>query len=123
MRIYNKNYQIDRRKELRNNQTGAEKILWEKLRRRQVEGFKFRRQYGIGEYIVDFYCSELKLVIEIDGEYHENKGVKEYDLERDKYLTSLGFKVIRFTNDEVVDECEKVVEKIKKLTPSSDVFP
>jgi len=119
MRIYNKNFQLDRRKELRNNQTKAEKILWEKLRKRQMAGYKFRRQYGIGEYIVDFYCTELKLVIEVDGGYHDKKEIQNYDMKREEYLTSFGIKVIRFKNEEVLNSCDEVVEKLKKeLHPS-----
>lgn len=113
MRIYNKNFQEERRKELRNNQTRAEKVLWEKIRRRQLKGYKFRRQHGIGEYIVDFYCSKLKLVIEVDGGYHEEAGRQEYDEKRDSYLSSLGLKVIRIKNDEVLDNCKEVIEDLK----------
>ena len=119
MRIYNKNFQLDRRKELRNNQTKAEIILWEKLRRRQIGGYKFRRQYGIDEYIVDFYCAELKLIVEVDGGYHDEKEIQSYDMKRDGYLTSLGLKIIRFKNEEVLNSCDEVVEKLKKeLHPS-----
>ena len=106
MKVYNKKDNIGKRKSLRRNSTEAEDILWEKLRGKQFMGLKFRRQYGIGEYIADFYCSKLKLVIEVDGEIHESIEAKEYDRIRYEYFSSLGIKTIRVKNHEVRGDIE-----------------
>jgi very-short-patch-repair endonuclease len=101
-----------RRKELRNNSTPEEILLWLKLKNSQL-GFKFRRQHSIGGYIVDFYCPSKKLVIEIDGSQHFTKDGKEYDEIRSNYFKGLNIKVIRFTNLEIATETQGVVGKIK----------
>ncbi len=104
-----------RRKDLRNYPTYAEKYLWYELRKGQLGGKKFRRQQSIGNYIVDFYCPEEKLVVELDGEHHNEDGQKEYDKIRTKYLESLKLKVIRFKNTDVIFDRDKVVNAIMKL--------
>jgi very-short-patch-repair endonuclease len=97
-------------KKLRQDQTSAETKLWTILRNRQLDNLKFRRQQPIGQLIVDFYCSEAKLVIEIDGDTHaEQKG---YDAKRTQWLENEGYKVIRFTNDEVITNLENVAMEI-----------
>ncbi|MFN8576369.1 MAG: endonuclease domain-containing protein [Candidatus Sericytochromatia bacterium] len=106
-------------RKLRKEQTPQEKILWELLRNRQICGKKFLRQYPIkfnldeGErfFIADFYCSENKLVIELDGRVHEN--TKEYDKLRDSLISLKKIKVIRFTNDEIEQNINKILKKIK----------
>ena len=111
--IYNRKKQTQRRKDLRNNCTKEEKIIWNAIRKNQLE-IKFRRQYGIGHYVVDFCAPTIKLIIEIDGESHlENKQI-DYDAERTKNLKELGFTVIRFWNTEVKFDLDDVVLKIKK---------
>ena len=107
---------------LRKTQTDAEDIIWQSLRNRKILGFKFRRQHPLGIYIADFYCFEAKLVIEIDGGIHNQAENKEYDENRSIELEELGITVIRFTNKEVEDNLEKVLNSIKKhlqkhLTP------
>lgn len=99
-------------------QTPAEKILWGRLRNRQLAGFKFRRQHSISNFIVDFFCLECNLVIEIDGAYHNEKTQAEYDAERTLELTKRGLRVIRFTNDEVVNKTEFVIQEIVKHLPN-----
>jgi len=111
-RINNLNILLDRRRELRNNQTKAEDILWQYLRGKKL-GVKFRRQHSIGGYILDFYCIDRKLVIEIDGEIHNTSEAKEYDDIRDKFFTSLDFAVMRFKNSEVENDIDLVIERIK----------
>ncbi|MFH0804074.1 MAG: endonuclease domain-containing protein [Candidatus Zambryskibacteria bacterium] len=101
----------DRRKELRQSSTPQEKLLWERLRNRKL-GPRFRRQYSIGGYILDFYCPEKKLIIELDGEVHNTKEAKEYDEVRDKYFRELGYKVLRFWNSGIEQDMEKVLDKI-----------
>jgi len=111
--IYNKSKQKEKRRELRQKSTKTEIILWGILRNRQL-GAKFRRQYSIGYYITDFCCPTKKVVIELDGEYHNEKEQIYYDNERQKTIEELGFKVLRFTNKEIEKELDKVIEKIKK---------
>jgi very-short-patch-repair endonuclease len=97
---------------LRKNATLAENILWKKLRDRNIFQVKFRRQHPVDIFIVDFYCHEIKLVIEIDGEIHESEQAKEYDSSRQSCLESLGLTVIRFTNHEVIFEMDLVLNRI-----------
>ena len=113
-RFYNKPVLTKTRKQLRNNCTDAEKYLWYELRRSQLCGKKFRRQHSIGNFVVDFYCAEEKLAIELDGEHHFEEEQKKYDDERTKYLNSNGIKVIRFKNTDVIFDRERVVKEIEK---------
>jgi len=99
-------------KELRKNSTDAEKKLWECLRRKNINGLKFRRQEPIGNFIVDFVCYEKKLAIEIDGNQHLNQ--KYYDKDRDNWLKSNGFSVLRFGNDDVLKNINDILEIIKQ---------
>ena len=107
-------------RELRRNQTDAERRLWQALRMHQVVGIRFRRQHAIGHYIVDFCCLKPKLIIEVDGGHHQQQ--KEYDDERTAFLASKGFRVLRFWNHEVMNDLDAVVREIervvKELTPS-----
>ncbi|RBO85758.1 endonuclease domain-containing protein [Marinomonas aquiplantarum] len=96
------------RADLRTNMTEPERRLWRHLRGCQF-GVKFRRQYGIGCYVVDFYCPSLKLVIEIDGDSHFSTQGIAHDRIRDEYLSSMGISIIRFTNDEIMHELGSVV--------------
>lgn len=95
--------------------TPAEKILWEKLKGKSLDSFKFRRQHPISKYIVDFYCHALKLVIEIDGNIHDLKDQIEYDAGREFELQELGLRVLRFRNEEVILSPDKVLNKILEL--------
>jgi len=102
------------RKDLRNSLTAAEAVLWKSLQGRQLLGKKFRRQVSIGRYIVDFYCPECGLVIELDGERHFSITIDEYEAERTKYLEEEGLRVIRFENQELYDDLEGVLETIRE---------
>ena len=101
------------RKELRRNATASEVILWQGLRDRKLKNRKFRRQHGIGPYIVDFYCQEEKLVVEVDGSSHDNIGTQQADATRDAWLSQHGYKVLRFSNDEVYRNVERVLWAIE----------
>jgi very-short-patch-repair endonuclease len=101
-------------KQLRKNLTPAESLLWQKLRSKQLDGLKFRCQHPVGSFILDFYCPALKLVIEIDGKSHQNQ--QEYDQARTDQLSYYGYHVVRFTNEEIFQDVDKVVEKIKIFT-------
>jgi very-short-patch-repair endonuclease len=98
--------------QLRENMTDSENHLWWKIKTKQVNGLIFYRQKPIGDYIVDFYCPKAKLVIEIDGSHHFIGETIEYDRIRDDYLSSLGLKVLRFTNNDVLKNVKGVLEKI-----------
>ncbi len=99
-----------RAKELRQEMTEVEEILWAELRNRQLENLKFRRQHPLAQYIVDFYCAKHKLIVELDGGIHKQQ--KEYDAERSRYLEQHGYRVIRFWNHEVENSLSKVLEAI-----------
>ena len=101
----------------RKNPTRAEEILWEYLRKEQL-GVKFRRQHSIEKYIADFVCLEKQLIIELDGEVHNQQ--VDYDVIRTKHLQELGFKVIRFQNEEVFESIEKILSKIREELSSSN---
>jgi very-short-patch-repair endonuclease len=104
------------RQDLRVNSTKAEDILWVRLRRKQLNGFKFRRQHSIGRYIVDFYCKDLALVIELDGSHHDEDNQVEYDNIRTEYFKRLGINELRFKNFEASNDLNNVLEKIKSST-------
>jgi very-short-patch-repair endonuclease len=103
------------RKDLRNNMTWSEMRLWSCLRNRKLKGKKFRRQHSIGNYIVDFFCFEEHLAIEVDGTSHDNPSVERYDVERDLYLNKQGIKVIRINAMDVKDNLEGVLQEIEEV--------
>lgn len=107
--FYNKTKNLTKRVLLRQSQTPQEEILWNKLRNNQL-GFKIKRQYSVGPYVLDFYCPLKKLAIEIDGAQHVEE--KEYDIERSDYLSVFEIKVIRFWNNEVNVNINGVIQKI-----------
>ena len=99
---------------LRKNSTMQERRLWNLLKNRQFHNLKFKRQQPIGDYIVDFICKEAKIIIEIDGGQHNEPENIEYDKSRTKYLNNLGYKVIRFWNNEIYENIEGVVLRLKE---------
>ncbi|MDP4265798.1 MAG: endonuclease domain-containing protein [Bacteroidota bacterium] len=105
---------LKKAKDLRLDSTIAEKVLWGEIRNKRIEGARFRRQHPIKQFVADFYCKELNLVIEIDGGYHEIEEQKEYDDNRTFELNELGIQVIRFTNDEILNDLKVVGEKIRE---------
>ena len=98
---------------LRKNLTPAELILWKQLKDRKLFTEKFRRQHPAGCFILDFYCHKYKLGVEIDGEIHANEEIHEYDLDRTAELNKFGIKVLRFTNNEILENINKVILTIK----------
>jgi len=112
--INNKSALLNRRRELRNNPTPEESMLWARLKNYQT-GFKFRRQHSIGGYIVDFYCASQRMVVELDGPQHLRKESLEYDEIRSRYFKAFNIKLIRFVNDEVKMNLDNVVLKIKNM--------
>jgi very-short-patch-repair endonuclease len=104
---------VEKAQELRRNQTPAEALVWSALRRGQLDGHHFRRQFPKGAYIFDFVCLAAKLVIEIDGSSHDQ--TVAYDDVRTRYIEDMGFRVIRFSNEDVRENLEGVVETIQLM--------
>lgn len=111
--LYNNKSLRERRRELRNNQTPAEKVLWSKISKNQILGLRFLRQYGIGPYILDFYCPKIRLGIELDGSIHREKENKIYDQDRTKFLKNLDIEIVRFWNDEVLNNLAETIDKLR----------
>jgi len=119
-KLFNQKIQNDIRKKLRNDMPLAERLLWSKLRNGQMAGFKFRRQYGVGPFIVDFFCPAIRLAIEIDGDTHFLPGVPEQDKERERYLILKGVFVLRFFNTDIYRNLSGVMEIILKTLTNLD---
>ena len=109
---YNIKQLKETRKNLRNNSTSAEATFWTYLKGKQLLGRKFRRQQSIENYVVDFYCSEEKLVIELDGAGHFSVGGQAYDEGRDNQIRALGLKILRFENFLIFEKIESVLKEI-----------
>jgi very-short-patch-repair endonuclease len=116
VRHYRGGFQVagltQRARELRLAQTAAEAKLWSYLRNKKLLGFKFRRQHQFGSYIADFYCHEAQLVVECDGSVHDGNEEWHHDQQRDAYMVANGIRVLRFTNQEILADTEKVLEHI-----------
>jgi very-short-patch-repair endonuclease len=106
-------------REMRSKPTVAENLLWQRLRRHKLSGYKFRRQHNIERFIVDFYCAQAHLVIEVDGPIHQYQ--KYEDLIRQEYLESQNLKVQRFTNDDILNNPDKVLKQILSYLPASSL--
>ncbi len=111
--LFNKKSEKEKRRYLRKNITLAEKIIWLNIRRKQIKGERFLRQFSVKYYVLDFYCPKLRLAIEIDGETHLTDEELEYDKQRQNYLESLGIIFLRFRNEVVFNNADAVIEKIK----------
>ena len=124
--VFNHTEQTLIRKRLRNNATNAERKLWSKLKHSQLLGYKFRRQHGIGSFIVDFYYHEAALAIEIDGETHHTDEEIAYDTKRQMKIEESGIKLLRFTNRDVYDNMNGVLmaisEKLKEISTTPYPF-
>ncbi len=112
---YNKQSEKQNRRLLRKNQTQAEELVWRFLRNRQMKSQKFRRQYSIDKYVIDFYCPQLKLAVELDGEVHDLPEQKEHDIDRQNYLEKFGIKFMRIRNEELFGNPNKAFDKIEKV--------
>ena len=108
----------DRARQMRHEDTQAESAAWELLRDRRTLGLKFRRQVPIDRYIVDFYCPEIRVIIEIDGGVHDQPGQAKWDEERNNRLLDLGYKLLHIHNDDVLEDPEWFTERIRSLHPS-----
>jgi very-short-patch-repair endonuclease len=103
---------FDNAKDLRKSMTEAEKILWKQLRNNKLNGLKFRRQHPLDIFIADFYCHQKKLIIELDGGIHDSPEQKEYDEGRTFELEEKGFKILRFRNEDIINDLGSVLEII-----------
>ena len=102
-------------KELRKSETEAEKQLWSRLNKNQIIGLQFRRQHPINRFIVDFFCPKIKLTIEVDGSIHELLEYQSHDIGRSEILSDFGITVIRFTNEQIIEQIDSTVEEIKTI--------
>lgn len=116
MRSY-PHYPVELARKLRKESTQPEAILWQQLRNRKLRNLKFKRQHRIGRYIVDFYCRELKLAVELEGGVHEIPDQKEHDAVRFEELQTRGLRILRFKNEEVLNNLDAVLIQISNLTP------
>jgi len=112
--IHNRKAQKGVRRRLRSNLTPAEARLWNYLKSSQLDGRKFRRQHGVGPYVLDFYCPSEQLAVELDGESHSSPIAARYDAERTEYLNSLGIRVLRFENEVIFNMPEAVLQRIRE---------
>ena len=111
-----------RARSLRKGQTDAEAVLWSRLRARQLSGLKFRRQHPVGAFFADFACIEIGLVVELDGGQHGEQDAAAYDAKREQAMVAMGFKTLRFWDNDVLNETDGVLERIRlvaeTLTPT-----
>jgi very-short-patch-repair endonuclease len=103
---------IDVTRKLRKNATPAERLLWQHLRNRKLGGLKFGRQHPFGRYVADFYCAELKLIVEIEGGIHDEAGQQEHDRVRFEELELRGLRILRFSNSELLQNTRRVLQQI-----------
>ncbi len=109
---------FEKAKWLRKNMTNAESLLWDRLRSKQLMGLKFRTQHPIDIFIADFYCHSIKLVIEVDGTSHNSQ--KDYDQGREEEMKNMGITTIRFTNTEIENNIDKVIDRLKEVIRKSN---
>ena len=114
-RVFNPAAEKGKRRSLCKRMPRAEVLLWSKLRGQQLSGLRFRRQYSVGPYVLDFYCPEAKLAVEVDGDIHFGDGAEERDAERQLYIGSFGIRFIRCTNEDVYKNIEGVLEEIERV--------
>ncbi len=110
---YNRASEKNLRRQLRNNMTAAEKIIWKHLRKKQL-GVRFLRKYSVDQFVIDFYCPKLKLALEIDGKIHNLPENKNRDVERQIFLESFGINFLRIKNEELFEDENKILEKVEQ---------
>jgi very-short-patch-repair endonuclease len=111
-RIFNKSSEREKRQRLRHEMPPAELILWSQVRGKQVHDCRFRRQYSVGPFVIDFYAPSIRLAIELDGATHSSAEAQEYDAARQEQIESLGITFLRFSNDEVYHNLSSVLNRI-----------
>jgi len=113
-----RNLLIEQARQMRKNPTTSEAVLWKHIRQNQLAGYKFRRQHIIGPFIVDFYCPVMRLIIEVDGEIHQQQ--QDYDSIRDDNLRMMGYKILRFENVKVLNNLNDVLKVISQFLTDGD---
>ena len=113
--FFNRTNEKVKRRLLRNNMPKAEAVVWSKLKGRQMLGYKFRRQYSVNRYFIDFYCPELKLAVEIDGDSHFQEESRDDDKLRQAFIESFDIQFVRFTNEDVYKNLEGVLETVRRM--------
>ena len=121
-RFFNKTTEKEKRRLLRKNSSKAEILIWERLKGKQVLGYKFRRQYSVGAYVIDFYCPALKLAVEIDGDSHFQEEAEDNDKQRQAFIESFGVRFLRFTNEEVFTNSRGMLEVIRQAVQDVRVY-
>ena len=111
---FNKSSQTEKRRKLRQNQTNAEELVWRFIRNRQLLGYKFKRQYSVDHFVIDFFCSDLKLAIEIDGGSHNSPEQRKKDIVRQKYLEAFNINFVRVKDEELFGNPNKAFDKIEQ---------
>ena len=121
-RLFNRTKEKTTRKRLRKNMPEPEVVLWSKLKGKSLNGFKFRRQYSVDKFVIDFYCPKLKLAIEVDGESHYSENAEVRDRERQYIIESFGISFLRFTNKEIYENIDgvmvRIIQNVEKLNDS-----
>jgi very-short-patch-repair endonuclease len=120
---FNRSDRKDLRRRLRSNMPPAEILLWSRLRAKQLLGMKFRRQYSVGPYSLDFYCPEIRLAIELDGDSHFTDEAKRLDRERQTWIESFGIRFLRFTNTDVHENLKGVIHAIARAIETTPLDP
>lgn len=120
-KIYNISREKNKRKMLRSNLPNAEIVLWSRLKSKRLDRHKFRRQYNVGKFVMDFYCPRLKLAIEVDGDSHFSEVSERCDKERQSFIESFGISFLRFTNKEVYQNLDQVLAKIEGVVFGRDL--
>lgn len=123
MYIYNDPQQKSLRQKLRDTYVPAEVVLWARLKRRRFFGLKFRRQYGIGNFVLDYYCPEKRLAVELDGDSHYVAGAQEYDQRRTLFMTNHNIQVVRFSNQEIRYALDQVLERLATVCYTTPSWP
>lgn len=114
-KVYNRESEKYKRRMLRKNMPQPEVILWSKLKEKGLDSYRFRRQYSVGKFVIDFYCPKLKLAVEVDGDSHFVEGSNERDRERQKIIETFGITFLRFTNKEINENIDGVLSKIMEF--------
>ena len=122
-RIFNRTAEKEKRRKLRNNMTNAEKLLWERIRRRQIRDKRFLRQFSVEKYVIDFYCPEIKLAIEVDGDTHESEEEILYDKNRQEEIENFGISFLRYKNEKIFGNIDKVILKIETFIDGTPLNP
>jgi very-short-patch-repair endonuclease len=122
-RIFNRAREKEKRRELRNDMTNAERLLWKRIRRRQIRNKRFLRQFSVGKYIIDFYCPEIRLAVEVDGDTHSSDEEIESDKNRQTEIENFGISFLRFKNEEIFRNIEKVILRLETVIDATPLIP